>query len=461
MGPLPALDDALLFANKAQRAEKGERLLMRMITSLVRSLGKLFGSGRSALRARLLGLAILVPAFVCMMQFSAQGPAQGQTPSFQIEPLQGATIGVGRPYFETGTIVGPGVGIKCANSSGSPDREPYTLEGVATYGDGEGGGNRHYLGINCDYGNNERVAFILSHVYAEPGTYPVSVKIADREGAIGTASATVVVEDPTAPSDTGVTKEASAGETVSTAGNAPTSDNLIISSVTTPNAGEVSINESSTVDQQPPSGYTFFGQQVNINTPNATTENPLVLKFSIDSSLVPAGTDPNSIQVFRNGALVEECTDPSTSSAQPDPCVASKESLTDGDVAVTVRTSQASAWNFGVQEDTTAPTMTTTDPQAGAKGVPRTTKVTASFSEAVQAATLTSANVQLFSGNSTKPIKATLSKTATSVTLTPSQRLDAKRRYTAKIKGGSTGVKDLAGNPLASDFSWSFTTGSK
>jgi len=47
------------------------------------------------------------------------------------------------------------------------------------------------------------------------------------------------------------------------------------------------------------------------------------------------------------------------------------------------------------------------------------------------------------------------------VTLTPSSKLDAKTRYTAKIKGGSTGVKDLAGNPLASDvFSWSFTTGS-
>jgi hypothetical protein len=78
----------------------------------------------------------------------------------------------------------------------------------------------------------------------------------------------------------------------------------------------------------------------------------------------------------------------------------------------------------------------------------------------VQPATLTSNTVQLFSGNSTRPIKATLSKTSTSVTLTPSTKLDAKTKYTAKIKGGATGVKDLAGNSLASDFSWSFTTGS-
>ena len=574
-GLLPALDDALLFANKAQRAEKGERSLMRMVTTLVGSLGNQLGSMRNALGARLLGLVIIVPAFILMMQISGQETAQGQAATLQIEPLQGATVSEARLYFEEGTIVGSG--IDCFNASWdprnpplegvatygdgggyvaarnfscneeNPDRIHFTLDhvyadpgtypvrvkiaddqgaigtqtaqvtvteateesidieplqgatvsearpyfetgaivipgiecfnwmnswdhtdianpplaGVATYGDEEGGGSRRPVTIQCDHGNNERVSFGLGHVYADPGIYPVKVKIADDSGAVGTATATVVVESATAPSDTNVTKEASAGETVSTAGETPTSDNLIITSVTTPNAGEVSIHESSTIEQQPPSGYTFFGQQVSVTTPSATTENPLVLMFSIDSSLVPVGTDPNSIQVFRNGTLVEECANPSASSAQPDPCVASKETLTGGDVAVTVRSSQASAWNFGVQEDTTAPTITTTDPQAGAKGVPRTTKVTAKFSEAVQAATLTSANAQLFSGNSTKPLKATLSNTSTSVTLTPSQRLDAKRRYTAKIKGGSTGVKDLAGNPLASDFSWSFTTGSK
>jgi hypothetical protein len=116
--------------------------------------------------------------------------------------------------------------------------------------------------------------------------------------------------------------------------------------------------------------------------------------------------------------------------------------------------------------DTTSPTVkqdaTSPTPQPGATGVRRTTTVKASFSEAVQASTLTS-NVQLFSGKSTKPIKATLSvdpptDEPTSVTLTPASKLDAKTKYTAKIKGGAAGVKDLAGNPLASDYSWSFTT---
>ena len=109
--------------------------------------------------------------------------------------------------------------------------------------------------------------------------------------------------------------------------------------------------------------------------------------------------------------------------------------------------------------DTTAPKVESVSPADGTKGVARSsTVVTAKFSEAVDQATLTPANVQLFSGSSTKPVKAALSKTSTSVTLTPSSKLDAKTKYTAQIKEGQIGVKDLAGNPLAADFSWSFTT---
>jgi len=116
-----------------------------------------------------------------------------------------------------------------------------------------------------------------------------------------------------------------------------------------------------------------------------------------------------------------------------------------------------------VTPDTKAPEVASVNPDKEAQGAARGSTVSATFSEAVRATTLTSSTVQLFSGNSTKPIKATLSVNPatdpTSVTLTPSERLDAKTRYTAKIKGGATGVKDLAGNPLSSDFSWTFTTG--
>ena len=43
----------------------------------------------------------------------------------------------------------------------------------------------------------------------------------------------------------------------------------------------------------------------------------------------------------------------------------------------------------------------------------------------------------------------------------PSTRapLDAYSIYTATVKGGASGAKDIAGDPLAADSSWSFTTG--
>jgi fibronectin type 3 domain-containing protein len=42
--------------------------------------------------------------------------------------------------------------------------------------------------------------------------------------------------------------------------------------------------------------------------------------------------------------------------------------------------------------------------------------------------------------------------------LNPSVDLEAGATYTATVKGGASGVKDLAGNPLASDKTWSFST---
>ena len=40
----------------------------------------------------------------------------------------------------------------------------------------------------------------------------------------------------------------------------------------------------------------------------------------------------------------------------------------------------------------------------------------------------------------------------------PSANLAIRTRFTATVRGGATGVKDLAGNPLAPSMTWSFTT---
>jgi probable HAF family extracellular repeat protein len=122
--------------------------------------------------------------------------------------------------------------------------------------------------------------------------------------------------------------------------------------------------------------------------------------------------------------------------------------------------------------DPTPPQVASTNPKDGATGVGRSEKVTATFSEQMDPTTLTDSTVQLFSRNSKNPIKAPLTigsttnsegQTVTTVTLTPSQKLDAKTQYKLLIHGGANSpvVRDLAGNALASDFVARFTTGSQ
>ncbi|MQA28774.1 MAG: hypothetical protein GEU82_02895 [Luteitalea sp.] len=114
-------------------------------------------------------------------------------------------------------------------------------------------------------------------------------------------------------------------------------------------------------------------------------------------------------------------------------------------------------------KDTTAPTVSTVTPAGGATGAALTSNVVATFSEAMTATTVTAATVSLVGQGSATPIAATISYDAASstVTLVPTTELAGTTVYTATVKGGSAGAKDLAGNPLASDRTWTFTTKQK
>ncbi len=88
--------------------------------------------------------------------------------------------------------------------------------------------------------------------------------------------------------------------------------------------------------------------------------------------------------------------------------------------------------------------------------------ITATFSEAMDASTITSGTFTLASAAG-GTVQASVSYDAanSTATLTPSGTLAASTSYTATIKGGTADprVKDLSGNALASDFAWTFTTG--
>jgi WD40 repeat protein len=110
--------------------------------------------------------------------------------------------------------------------------------------------------------------------------------------------------------------------------------------------------------------------------------------------------------------------------------------------------------------DTTAPTITSTSPANGATEVIPANALTATFSEAVDGATVNATTFELqASGNIIAPATVAYNSATRTATLTPTNSLAASTSYTAKLKGGAGGIKDLAGNALAADYSWSFTTG--
>jgi Bacterial Ig-like domain/Glycosyl hydrolases family 16 len=109
--------------------------------------------------------------------------------------------------------------------------------------------------------------------------------------------------------------------------------------------------------------------------------------------------------------------------------------------------------------DTTAPTVMSTSPASGATAVAVAANVTGTFSEAMDASTVTPATFTLTAGTGTTvPAAVTYNSTDKVATLNPGADLAAGTTYTATIKGGTSGVKDAAGNALAADRTWTFTT---
>ena len=103
--------------------------------------------------------------------------------------------------------------------------------------------------------------------------------------------------------------------------------------------------------------------------------------------------------------------------------------------------------------DTVAPTVSSTNPVDGAVGV---AVITASFSEAMNASTITTATFTVIGPGAT-PVTGTVTYSASTdiATFTPTNALAPGTVYTATI---TTEVEDVAGNALASNHVWNFTT---
>jgi hypothetical protein len=114
-------------------------------------------------------------------------------------------------------------------------------------------------------------------------------------------------------------------------------------------------------------------------------------------------------------------------------------------------------WSFttGAAVVITPPAVSSTDPLNAALGVPLNQKIAATFSKTMDATTIQTSTFILRRGIT--PISGFVSYSGVTAIFDPASDLAPNTVYTATI---TTEAKDLAGNPLANNYAWSFTTGS-
>jgi hypothetical protein len=105
--------------------------------------------------------------------------------------------------------------------------------------------------------------------------------------------------------------------------------------------------------------------------------------------------------------------------------------------------------------DTTPPPAPSASPASGATDITIGAVISATFSEPMDASTITDSTFIL---SGIQPVSGTVGYNSgtNTATFTPFTDLDPMTTYTATI---TTGAKDLAGNALEQDFVWIFTTG--
>ena len=109
-------------------------------------------------------------------------------------------------------------------------------------------------------------------------------------------------------------------------------------------------------------------------------------------------------------------------------------------------------WSFSTQS---APTVISTNPIEGQSGVLPNQVITATFSEAMQSATIIAANFTV--NNGTTNIGGFISMNGNVVSFTPVTPLMANLTYTATIRAN---VKNTAGISMVNDYVWTFSTAS-
>jgi hypothetical protein len=206
------------------------------------------------------------------------------------------------------------------------------------------------------------------------------------------------------------------------------------------------------VSTAPAAGATDFGTGVKPRATFSRSMDPATLTASTFTLTGPGGAV--AATVAYDAATLSATLTP----AAPLSAGSSYTARLDATVAAAdgAQLGQAFTWSFTVPATPPpAPTVTATSPVAGSTFVARSTAVTATFSRAMDPATVSGSTFALTGPGGTVGATVAYDAAANVATLTPAALLSAGTTYTAQV---TTGAKALDGTPLAAAATWSFTT---
>ena len=386
---------------------------------------------------------------------SVTAPANGAT-------VNGAAVSVTATASDNVGVVGVQFKLDGANLGAEATASPYTISWNTTT---TGNGSHALTAVARDAAGNTTTSTAVN-VTVNNDTTPPTVSItAPANGAIVSGTAVAIT--------------ASASDNVGVAGVQFKLDGANIGAEVTTAPYTIAWNSTMTADgahaltavARDAAGNTATSTAVNVTVRNDTTPPTVTISAPAAGatvsgtavSITATATDNVGVvgvQFKLDGANLgaEDTAAPYTISWNTTATGNGAHALTAVARDAAGNSATSAAVNVTVNNDTTPPTVTTTAPVNGATFVPPGAPITVTFSEAVAAASVTTSSVFVQTGGT--PVAATVNTNGAVVTLTPSAALAGSTTYTATVKGGAGGVTDLAGNPLAADVTWSFTTSS-
>lgn len=214
-------------------------------------------------------------------------------------------------------------------------------------------------------------------------------------------------------------------------------------------------------------GMTTFVESVNPNNSALNVDTKAVITVSFSRNMDPASINSGTFYIMPEigfgftGTPISGTISYSAKTATftPSPALDEMETysalVTDGVKDENGSSMNTYKWSFttGSASTVTYPTVISTSPVGNATDVNTDAVITATFSEIMNASTITESTFLVNDGSVNIP--GTVAYTSTTAKFTPSSALDKGKNYTATV---TTGVKDLDGSSLQADHVWSFST---